>query len=178
VITVARYFQIEKDPRYETVFFELIGGELILSPPRFLTHQRVLLSLLLAVHAHVEARRLGEIVHDLATIFGPIDCVRPDAVFVRRTRSAILDPYCHGAPDLIIEVLSPGLRRRDLDVKRQLYECNGVAHYWIVDIEDRELIELVLERGVYVERSRVPATGRFAPAIFPKLSLDLRKIFP
>jgi Uma2 family endonuclease len=68
-------------------------------------------------------------------ILSDIDVVEPDLLFVSNERSQILGTWIHGAPDLVIEILSPSTRRVDEITKRRLYERVGVREYWIVDGE-------------------------------------------
>ena len=82
-----------------------------------------------------------------ATILSPDDGVIPDAARVRPERVHIVnDVEAVGAPDLVVEVLSPGNRGYDLIRKRARYEANGVEELWFVDLE-AERIE-VLRLGV------------------------------
>ena len=64
--------------------------------------------------------------------------VQPDILFVSTARSEIIhDDWIRGAPDLVIEILSPATADRDHDLKRKLYQRHGIAEYWIVDLDAR-----------------------------------------
>ena len=74
------------------------------------------------------------------TCFAPFDVilsdfnvVQPDLIFVSNERSHIIDDYMHGAPDLLVEILSPSTADYDRTIKRELYERYGVPEYWLVD---------------------------------------------
>lgn len=59
----------------------------------------------------------------------------PDLIYVSRERTEILQDQVRGAPDLVVEILSPSTRKRDDQLKRQVYDRAGVREYWIVDPE-------------------------------------------
>ncbi len=63
--------------------------------------------------------------------------VQPDIIFVSRAlRERMVDEGIRGAPDLVVEILSPSTAERDLTIKRKLYERQGVAQYWAVNHDD------------------------------------------
>jgi Uma2 family endonuclease len=85
---------------------------------------------------------------------------------------------CNGAPDLVIEILSPGNTSREMQLKFSVYEEAGVREYWIVDPEHEAVIPFVLnERGKYIGLQ--PKTGGqlMSPAIFPDMVIDLGEVF-
>jgi Uma2 family endonuclease len=118
--------------------YEVVAGELLVTPAPRLPHQAAVLRLLLALHPYVEHHRLGCVLQSPADIeFDPRTLVQPD-VFVaplvqgRRPR-AWTDIH---ALTLAVEVLSPSTARADRSVKRRLYQRTG-AEYWIVDLDAR-----------------------------------------
>ncbi|MDQ3692012.1 MAG: Uma2 family endonuclease [Chloroflexota bacterium] len=147
--------------------YEIIGGELFVSPSPILDHQRVVTRLGTQLYMYVEAHQMGEVfLGPTDVFFAETDVVVPDVLFVAGDRSDILHRrYVAGAPDLVIEVLSPKTRRRDLGVKKALYAAYGVAEYWIADPSARTLevwtlvdggYELVEQRGDLVRSLVVP----------------------
>ncbi len=148
--------------------YEVIRGRLHMAPAPRPKHQRAVGRLHLAISRFVEERGLGEV------FISPIDVllpalaspVQPDLLFIREDRlSIVTDEAIEGAPDLVVEVLSPSnwfLDRRD---KFELYAKAGVAEYWIVDTDERTIevfglrgqaYDLVDKRGVgEVARSRL-----------------------
>ncbi len=123
--------------------YELIGGELFVSRAPGLRHQRVLHNLQFEFELYLKSRRIGIIVPGAGAVFSDYDTVIPDLVFVlnERWESVITGPRITGAPDIAVEIVSPGSenRRRDLSVKRQLYAKYGVAEYWVFDPENRSV---------------------------------------
>lgn len=121
--------------------YELIAGELFVSPAPGLPHQLVLQRLQLALGNYLETDPIGIIVPGAGAVFSDYDSVIPDLVFVRSKMwdKIVANDRFVAAPTLVIEVLSPGNqnRKRDLEAKRKLYERFGVEEYWIVDRENR-----------------------------------------
>ena len=103
--------------------------------------------------------------------------VRPDlCVICDHTK---LDEHgCAGAPDLIIEILSPGNSHKEMRDKYRVYEEAGVREYWIVNpIEKLGLVYILNENGVYVGRAPVTTEDPLFSTIFPELMIDLNKAF-
>lgn len=122
--------------------YEAIGGELYVTPAPRLRHQRVSQRLEWALKEILVDGGYGELLHaPVGVVFPTGEGVQPDIVFVAAERASILTELAiEGAPDLVIEILSPGTTHRDRGVKLDLYERQGVAEYWIVD-PDARLIE-------------------------------------
>jgi Uma2 family endonuclease len=123
--------------------YELIGGELFVSRAPSIPHQLVIQNLQKQLLTYLDQNPIGTIVVGAGAVFSEYDAVIPDLVFVHKERwsKIVSDGRFTGAPDIAVEVLSPGAenRRRDLSVKRQLYAQYGVREYWIVDPEDRSV---------------------------------------
>ena len=115
---------------------ELVFGLLREPPAPACDHQSVVTRALLLLALHITPRQLGRV------LVSPVDVVlderkalilQPDVVYISRERSDIIRDRIWGAPDLAVEVLSPGTRRRDCRDKRRWYRHYGVREYWIVD---------------------------------------------
>src|SRR6267378_147456 len=121
--------------------YELIEGELFVSRAPGIPHQRVLNNLIFAFESYLKENPIGILVPGAGAVFSDYDAVIPDLVFVQNLRwsEVVTGTRFTGAPDLVLEIMSPGKENRDRDllVKRQLYAKYGVAEYWIVDTENR-----------------------------------------
>ena len=84
---------------------------------------------------------------------------------------------CIGAPDLIIEILSPGNSKREMDVKFDLYQENGVAEYWIVNPMEKNIYVYVLENERYIGLKPLIESSTFVSPTFPKLKFAVKNIF-
>lgn len=114
---------------------ELIGGEFHAVPAPTPEHQRISARLERVLQDFVDARGLGEVLHaPLDLVLSEADVVQPDILFISRERAGIVTPtHVSAAPDLVVEILTPGTAERDRGVKRRLYFKYGVREYWLVD---------------------------------------------
>jgi Uma2 family endonuclease len=121
------------------------------------------------------------------------DMVFPDVVVVC-DKDIIKDDGIHGAPSLVVEVLSPSTARNDIGYKKNLYEKCGVAEYWVVDPKSCRIEVSILRDGKYVTEgvySKYPeyllkklraeewkdVINEFSPSLFPDLKIDILDIF-
>jgi Uma2 family endonuclease len=84
---------------------------------------------------------------------------------------------CIGAPDLIVEVLSPSTRKKDLTTKFTLYEEAGVREYWVIDPPQKTLTVFLLQESGKFDEGTVYKKGKAPVAIFEGLKIDLKKLF-
>ena len=106
-----------------------------------------------------------------------INVVQPDIVVVCN-KSKLDEHGCNGAPDLVIEILSPGTAKMDLVYKLNLYEKAGVMEYWVVHQTDHTIMVFKLaEDGRYGRYELYEQSERLTVGILPELILDLNEIF-
>ena len=158
---------------------ELRWGTLVREPAPRYGHQAVLTNLTAALAFHVRDQGLGRV------CVSPVDVVldearalvvQPDLIFVSTDHLAILRDRVWGAPDLVIEVLSPGSVRRDRVEKLRWYRQYGVREYWLVDTHAAKIDVLSLTR----ERSRRRTFTGMQPVrsqVLPRLTLLAAEIF-
>ena len=103
--------------------------------------------------------------------------VQPDMVVVC-DRSKIDEKGCKGAPDLVVEILSPSTARRDLREKLALYERHGVREYWVVQPSDQTVMVFRLtDMGIFGRHDLFAADEQLPVALLGDLVLDLRELF-
>jgi Uma2 family endonuclease len=114
---------------------EIIDGEHYVTPAPFVPHQDLLVELTFRLKGFLKTHRLGRLlVAPTDVLLSPYDIVQPDLLFVSNERAAIVGlKNLQGAPDLVIEILSPSTRRLDKVLKLQAYERHGVQAYWMFD---------------------------------------------
>lgn len=120
---------------------EILDGEHYVTPAPTLGHQDAAGALCSILRPFVRRHRLGRMfIAPVDVVFSKNDVAQPDLVFISNERAGILTkPNIQGAPDLVVEILSPSTRRKDEDVKGPLYEHFGVREYWMVDPEVRRV---------------------------------------
>jgi len=125
--------------------YEVIEGELLVSRAPGLAHQRVSRNLLVIISRYLEQYPIGEVLATPGVMLSELSGVIPDLIFIsNERRSGIASgERVLGAPDLVVEIVSPGAEnaRRDRVAKRHLYGKYGVKEYWVIDPEQR-IIEI------------------------------------
>lgn len=156
---------------------ELIGGELVVTPAPGGRHQDVVLELGARLLAYAKEHGGKVYVGPRDVYFSDIDVVEPDVLFVRLDNlDRVEERFIRGAPDVVIEVSSPSTRRLELVRKRTLYERYGVAEYWYVDLDARELYVDVLKDDRYVTRTLRPGDVLESDQV-PGFALPLDDLF-
>ncbi len=134
--TYEDYLHFPEDKRYE-----IIDGEVHMVPSPGPYHQDISWRLELTISTFVEKNGLGKIYHaPLDVVFSETDVVQPDIMFISKERlNIITEKNVQGAPDLIVEIISPTSEYRDRVIKRKLYSKYEVKEYWLVDLEKKEI---------------------------------------
>jgi Uma2 family endonuclease len=107
---------------------------------------------------------------EVYTVVQPDICVICDS-------TKIDDKGCNGAPDMIIEILSPSNQQTDLKDKYKLYAENGVTEYWIVYPNDAVIHQFVLKDEQYYTHGIFTSQETISPFLFPELSITLEGVF-
>lgn len=103
--------------------------------------------------------------------------VQPDLCVICN-ENKIDEQGCKGAPDLIVEILSPGNNKKEMGEKYRVYEEAGVREYWIVNPMERIVLTYILnESGIYTGLAPVTEDDQLQSHIFPELVIDLKEIF-
>jgi len=135
--------------------YELVNGEVIVSPAPNYDHAYALTQLLVILATHIHQNDLGQIVSDIDTYFDVNDVRRPDLLFFQKARlNHIFGRYPDAPPDLCIEFLSPSNAAYDQGNKFELYQRTGVTDYWIVDPMSHTAVAYTLVNDQYVEAGR------------------------
>lgn len=132
---------------------ELIEEKIHMSPAPRPKHQRIVRQLILLIGQWLNGNELGEVFPSpIDVILSPRrTVVQPDLVFVAKDRveALLTDTAIVGAPDMVVEILSPSTAQIDRTTKRQTYAEHGVSEYWLVDV-DAQILELhILSEGRY-----------------------------
>jgi Uma2 family endonuclease len=156
--------------------YELIEGEIHVTPPPGPIHQELVGNVFVALREHFKPPT-KVYVSPIAVILGPDDVLQPDLVVVD-SPAQISDRGIEGPPLLIIEVLSPGTTVYDRTTKSRRYAALGVLHYWIVDPATRRIECYRREQAVYLPVVSAGGTDIFIHPDFSMLRLALSQIWP
>jgi Uma2 family endonuclease len=161
--------------------YELIEGDIVVSRSPSLSHQMLLKNLVRILDNHLDVNPVGSIWPTPGVIFDDFNAVIPDLVFVRNDR---LDEIASGdkvigAPDLAVEILSPGAEnsRRDRFVKLQTYGKFGVVEYWIVDGSERAIDVYRAQSGKLVLTATVRDQDELTSPLLPGFSCQVERVF-
>ena len=159
--------------------YEILNGELIMSPSPTTLHQRVAGKLFIELKTFVEKNNLGEVfISPYDVILNDDDIVQPDIIFVsNENENIITEENIKGSPDLLIEILSPSTGYYDLVEKKDIYEKSGIKEYWIVDPQKKWIEVYSLKQHKYYLFNRIEKKGKIKSIVLNSLDLDIHKIF-
>lgn len=134
-------------------FYEIIRGKKVLYPSGTIEENLVTGNLLMLFAMHVKNKRLGFIFLHLVTELPDGNIVIPDLMFFDKTQEKIVveNPYdrFRGVPDMVAEIFSRSTMKRDISVKKDIYERNGIKEYWIINPWSESIEVYLLRDGKY-----------------------------
>ncbi len=159
--------------------YEVIDGELYVTPPPVPRHQGALGELHWLIRTYLQTNPIGRV------FFAPIGVVldegtgvQPDLVYIAREHEGIVsDRGIEGAPDLVVEVLSPSTSTRDRGIKMRRYARARIPHYWIVDPKTATVEPYRLGEQGYELLGAYVAGSTFRPELFPGLEIPVDEIW-
>jgi len=175
LVTVEDYRELPEGPPY----YQLIEGRLLVSPSPNRYHQDVCQNLLVLLRNYLDRNPVGVVYQSPSDVYlTSYDAYQPDLYFVSNANAAILSPQgAAGAPDLVIEVLSPGTAHYDRDLKRKVYAQAGVKELWLVDPDAKQI--QVLQLNPPSDKALVVhgASASFATDLLPGLVISAAQTF-
>ena len=177
LMTVDDYFS---NTPYSVVPTELVYGALRVAESPTPRHQSAVLQLLLALDAHVRARDLGRMwVAPLDVVLNEPRAliVQPDLFFISNEQSWIVADRIRGAPDLVIEVLSPKPRIGETGERVRWFAENGVRECWLVHQDRRSVTVIRFQERREASRQWFERNDAIASAVLPDFTLSLDEIF-
>ncbi len=171
--TYEDYLKTPEDKRYE-----LINGELIMTPSPTPYHQRVSRKLEFILESFITKNNPGEIFYAPCDVYlDNENVVQPDILFISKDRLDIIGKKnIQGAPDLVVEIISENSVYRDMVQKKRLYARFGVKEYWIVIPEEKEVEVYILKGNGYL-LYKTFSKGDILESPSLKLKIELKEIF-
>ncbi|MFN3533169.1 MAG: Uma2 family endonuclease [Candidatus Brocadia sp.] len=172
--TYEDYLKTSDDKRYE-----LIDGELLMTPSPAPRHQRISRKIEFVLEKFVTKNDLGEIFDAPCDVYlDEENVVQPDILFILKDRLNIIgEKNIQGAPDLVVEIVSENSGYRDLVVKKKLYARFGVKEYWIVIPESKEIEVYILKDSSYQLYVACGSEGILESHLLKGLKIVLEEIF-
>ncbi len=159
--------------------YQIIDGELYMVPAPIPDHQRILKKLGRILDQFVTDHGVGEVFYSPCdVVLSEVDVVQPDIFFINQEKLSIVqDKNIRGAPDLVVEILSPYSEKIDKISKTKLYAKFGVKEYWIVDPERKEIIVLTLRVDLFTTYGIFRMDDCFESPLLKGMKVELNKIF-
>lgn len=162
--------------------YEIVDGDLFVTRAPHWGHQKACASIAAELRTWSLSTGLGEAVPTPGIIFTDADNVIPDVVWVSKERLAVLlDEAGHltGAPELVVEILPPGVeqQRRDREAKLKLYTSRGVQEYWIVDWQLQQVEVYRRQQAVLKLVETRLATDELSSPLLPDFACPVERLF-
>lgn len=157
---------------------QLIKGEIIMTPSPTPMHQNISIELAVLLRNYVKNNNLGYILTAPLDVFlTEKDVFQPDIIFISNDKKEMIKNKIKGAPELVVEILSPSNAYYDLSHKKNIYEETGVKEFWVVDPVEKtvEIFENV--NGTFITISKAKTKGVINSKILPGLKVEIEKLF-
>ncbi|MEW6326705.1 MAG: Uma2 family endonuclease [Thermodesulfobacteriota bacterium] len=173
--TYQEYLELPPDGKV----YQIIRGELYMVPAPTTYHQEVGINLTLIIWNYVKKTGWGKIYNaPIDVIFTSTDIVQPDIVGISKDRFGIVkENGIVGAPDFVVEILSPSTLSIDTKLKKALYERHGVFEYWLVYPEEKKVESFLLRQGSYTGPKAYLRDEEAEVSSIPGLTVDLKEVF-
>jgi Uma2 family endonuclease len=172
--TYQDYLKTPDDVRYE-----LIEGDMLMTPSPTPTHQRISRKIEFILEKHVTKNDLGEVFYAPCDVYlDNENLVQPDILVISKERLNIIgEKNIQGAPDLVIEIISESTAYRDLVQKKKLYAMFGVKEYWIVIPDEGSVEILILRDKSYISHKIYTKEDTLESPLMKGLCIELKNIF-
>lgn len=166
---------------------EIIDGEVVMmAPPPSSTHQEISMELSSQLHTYLKGKKCKVYAAPFAVRLFEMDGDNPEDIdtMVEPDISIVCDPGkidkhgCKGAPDMVVEILSPSTQRHDRFIKFSLYQRAGIREYWLVDPDSKTVQSFILEDGHYSVKEFGTAGDKMTVNVLEDCIIDLSELFP
>ena len=177
--------------------YEIIGGEKFMAPAAPVYHGNIILDLAYLFKDYFKVNKNGRVFVDDVDVYLPDGNIfQPDLVVVKAENFGIInwESALYGVPDMVVEVLSKSTRRKDVTVKKDAYEANGVKEYWVIDplmkavdvyifrdgkyfFDDEYVLYNEKELDLLTDEEKAKVKSEVTVSIFEGLTIKLEDIF-
>jgi Uma2 family endonuclease len=159
--------------------YEIVQGVLVMSPSPEFVHQRFVTRLTMYLGQTVILNRLGEVITSpFDVVLASQEVYQPDIVVVLNKHLERVQKQCvMGAPDLVVEVMSPSSKLYDRVNKHMVYEKAGIPEYWLVNPRTQTVELFVLESGKYRSQGAFEGEQTLPSRIVPEMTTPVARFF-
>jgi Uma2 family endonuclease len=174
-MTAEEYYQLPEGPPY----FQLIDGELFMSPSPNFFHQSIVVELIFALRGYLKAHPIGKVIVAPADVeLSKGNVFQPDLYFIRKERLGIVKKHgVKGSPDLVVEVISGSTGRLDLGPKKTACAARGVIEFWAVLPRKRRIEIYRLAESADAPAATFGEGEILTSALFPGLKIPVATVF-
>lgn len=172
-----RNMEVDENDQF---IYELINGILMGRTSPSLGHQRASRRLTEAFGEYLKKNQIGEYFYAPTDVYlGDDNGVVPDISFVSKERSFLIEngDYIAGAPDLIVEIISPGSVKRDRVEKKELYERFSVKEFWLIDPANRTVEIYLIENDAYRLHAFLEVEGKLKATTIVGFEMEISELF-
>ena len=175
VFTVADYRAMPEGPPY----FQLVEGELIMAPSPGSFHQDIALNIAFLLRQHVSVHRLGKVcIAPLDVYLSDTTVLQPDVFFLSTKNLGLMQADgVHGAPDLVVEIVSPSNGPLEKKRKRPLYARHGVREEWLIEPELEQIHRYDFAADAAKPVRIVDSDESFETPLLPGLVVSASEVF-
>lgn len=169
------YEEMSEGPPY----YQVIVGDLIMSPSPTPNHQDIVLEIAALIRNYLEKKPIGRVfVAPLDVFLDDYNIYQPDVIFISNERLDILTGKgVEGAPDLVVEILSPSTARLDKGAKRKKFAQTGVKELWLVAPETRTISIYLMDQDAEKPARTHGEKSVFESSLLPGLKFKAAVIF-
>ena len=159
--------------------YQLIKGKLIMTPAPNPVHQIILGRFFRTLSEFVEDKKAGMVLFSPVNLYlNDKNAFQPDIIFLSKDGNAVIKrDGIYGAPDIVIEILSPSTAHYDLREKFKVYERTGVREYWIVDPDMKTVEVYINDGGAFSLKYKVEVKGEVGSTVLENFKIKLEEIF-
>jgi Uma2 family endonuclease len=159
--------------------YELHNGKIIFMATPIPAHQMFSDNLLTEMNVYIKRHKLGRVISaPMDTVFTTYDTLQPDLLFLSNERLHLIgNKKIEGAPDLVVEILSPSNNPKEMGYKKLVYEFSGVREYWIVNLDKKILTQYENVNGEFFQRRIFQATDTLTSIILEGFETSMNDLF-
>ena len=178
-ITVKEFREMEF-PDDDRLFYEVIDGCFHTRRTPTPLHQSISSNILMTLDNFLKEKKIGTLfIGPIDVIFDEYNCCQPDLIFIQKARKFIIDweDAIYGAPDLIVEIISPSSIKIDRFDKKEMYKRFAVKEYWLIDPKNQTVEIYVFENNDYTLHQFLENEGKVDSTVMKGLDLDIMNMF-